>query len=418
MGIQISRTSRSRSYPRPAPAPPPTPPARSISDPTPSSSSSAAAAAAAVAMSSSSTDLSSYEAACRADPDLRSFDSSVQRRTSHAIKSIAVGLDSRAFSLDSLSQVTDSLFEMNQEVVGIILQNKRNVWKHPELSDLVDDYFDNSLLTLDFCTTLDACLKRAGHIESIINVSLRKFQEEHYGAAEEGAGRNYTRTLEELSNFRAAGDPFTEEFFRVFDSIYSRQILMLERLQAKKQKLDKKLRKQKAWRRVSNVIFIAAFASVLICSVVAAAVSAPPVVTALAAAAAVPLGSTGKWLNSIWKSFERDLRGQAAGIIEPMQFRSYIVLHDLDSIKRLVERFQIAIEALTAKAEFAMRGEEAVVVAVEEIRLQLDSFVKTIQQLRDRANKCTQETRMARTLILRKIMDHPTSSDHDTGMFS
>lgn len=303
---------------------------------------------------------------------------------------------------------------MNQEVVRIILQNKRDVWKNPELSDLVDDYFDNSLLTLDFCTALDACLKRAGHIESIINVALRKFQEEHYG---EGTERNYARTLEELSNFKAAGDPFTEEFFRVFNSIHSRQIVMFERLQAKKRKLDKKLKRLKAWRRVSNVIFITAFASVLICSVVAAAVSAPPVVTALAAAAAVPLGSMGRWLNSIWKNFERDLRGQTE-IISSMQIGNYIVLKDLESIKRLVERFRIGIEDLLAKAEFAMRGEEAVVVAVEEIRMQVDGFIKTIQELRERANKCTQETRMARTLILRRIINHPTSSGQDIGMFS
>ncbi|XP_057769937.1 UPF0496 protein 1-like [Salvia miltiorrhiza] len=361
MGIQISRINRSRSSLRPQPQPPPPP--RTASDPTPSSS---------------SPDLSSYEAACRADPDLRSFDSSVQLRTSRAINSIAVGLDARALSLDSLSQVTECLLEMNQEVVQIILLNKRDVWKNPELSDLVDDYFDNSLLTLDFCTALDACLRRAGHIESILNVALRRFREEHAAAA---ADRNYAGTLEELANFRAAGDPFTEEFFRIFNSIYSRQIAMFERLQAKKRKLDKKLRRLKSWRRISNVIFITLFASVLICSVVAAAVSAPPVVTALAAAAAVPLGSMGKWLNSMWKNYERDLRGQTE-ILSSMQIGSYIVLNDLDSIKRLVERFEIVIEALVAEAEFAARGEEAVVVAVEEMRRQLDSFINTIQELR------------------------------------
>lgn len=404
MGIQISRVRRSNTSLRR-----PTPPSRTISDPTPNSSSAEAG--------SSSSDLSSYEAACRADPDLRSFDSTVQVRTSRAINSIAVGLDSRALSLDSLSQVTECLLEMNQEVVRIILQNKRDVWKNPELSDLVDDYFDNSLLTLDFCTALDACLKRAGHIESIINVALRKFQDEHYGVAGEGTERDYARTLEELNNFRAAGDPFTEEFFKVFNSIYTRQIVMFERLQAKKRKLDKKLRRLKVWRRVSNVIFIAAFASVLICSVVAAAVSAPAVVTALAAAAAVPLGSMGRWLNSIWKKYERDLRGQKE-IISSMEIGSYIVLNDLDSIKRVVDRFQIVIGDLLGKAEFAMRGEEAVVVAVEEIRQQVDSFIKTIQELRERANKCTQETRMARTLILRRIINHPSTSNQDIGMFS
>ncbi|KAL2241599.1 UNVERIFIED_CONTAM: hypothetical protein Sindi_0801100 [Sesamum indicum] len=407
MGSQISRGNRSSSTRHPRP---PEPPARSISDPTSSNSNAQPA-------NPSNADLSSYEAACHADPDIRTFDSTLQVRTSRAINSIAVGLEVRSLSLDSLSEVTELLLEMNQEVVKIILQNKRDIWKNKELSDLVDDYFENSLLTLDFCTSLDACLKRAGHIESIINVALRKFQEEHYAVSEEGSVKNYTRTLEELRNFRTAGDPFTLEFFKVFNSVYARQLLMLERLQAKKRKLDRKLRKLKAWRKVSNVIFVVAFTSVLICSVVAAAVTAPPVVTALAAAAAVPLGSMGRWLNSIWKKCERDLMGQRE-IISSMQIGSYIVIKDLDSIRVLVDKFQIEIEALLANADFAMRGEEAVVIAVEEIRKKVDSFIKTIHDLSEHANKCTQETRMARTLILRRIINHPSGSSQDIGMFS
>ncbi|KAI3452120.1 hypothetical protein Pfo_008785 [Paulownia fortunei] len=406
MGSMMSRTKRSSSTRHP---PSTEPPARSISGPSSNSNAQAARP--------SNADLSSYEAACRADPDLRTFDSTLQVRTSRAINSIVVGLEVRSLSLDSLSEVTECLLEMNQEVVKIILQNKKDIWKNKELSDLVDDYFENSLLTLDFCTALDACLKRAGHIESIINVALRKFQEEHYTVSEEGSVKNYSNTLEELRNFRTAGDPFTQEFFKVFNSVYAQQLLMLERLQAKKRKLDKKLGKLKAWRKVSNVIFVVAFASVLICSVVAAAVTAPPVVTALAAAAAVPLGSMGKWLNSIWKKCERDLRGQRE-IISSMQIGSYIVIKDLDNIRVLVDKFQIEIEALLANADFAMREEEAVVIAVEEIKKKADSFVKTIHDLSKHANKCTQETRMARTLILRRIINHPSSSNQDIGMFS
>ena len=44
-------------------------------------------------------DLSSYEAACQADPQLRSLDATLKECTSRAINSIAVGLDFRALSL-------------------------------------------------------------------------------------------------------------------------------------------------------------------------------------------------------------------------------------------------------------------------------------------------------------------------------
>ncbi|KAL0430359.1 UNVERIFIED_CONTAM: hypothetical protein Sradi_0661900 [Sesamum radiatum] len=412
MGSKMSRPNRSSSTRHPPPPPAAAePPARTISNPNFTSNSDAHT------VNPSDADLRSYEDACRADPDLQTFDSTLQLRTSRAINSIAVGLEVRSLSLDSLREVTECLLEMNQEVVKIILQNKRDIWKNQELSDLVDDYFENSLLTLDFCTALDACLKRAGHIESIINVALRKFDEEHRTVSGEGSAKNYSRTLEELRNFRLAADPFTQEFFRVFSSVHSKQIRMLERLQAKKKKLDKQLGKLKVWRKVSNVIFIVTFAAVLICSVVAAAVTAPPVVTALAAAAAVPLGSMGRWLNSLWKKCERDLRGQRE-IISSMQIGSYVVIKDLDSIRVLVDRFRVELEALLANAEFATREEEAVVIAVEEIRKKVDEFIKTIHDLSEHANKCTQETRMARTLILRRIINHPSSSNQDIGMFS
>ncbi|KAK4426308.1 hypothetical protein Salat_1399300 [Sesamum alatum] len=409
----MSRPNRSSSTRHPPPPPAVAePPVRTISNPNFTSN------ADSHTVNPSDADLRSYEDACRADPDLQTFDSTLQLRTSRAINSIAVGLEVRSLSLDSLREVTECLLEMNQEVVKIILQNKKDIWKNQELSDLVDDYFENSLLTLDFCTALDACLKRAGHIESIINVALRKFDEEHCTVAGEGStSKNYSRTLEELRNFRLAADPFTKEFFRVFSSVHSKQITMLERLQAKKKKLDKKLGQVKAWRKVSNVIFIFTFASVLICSVVAAAVTAPPVVTALAAAAAVPLGSMGRWLNSLWKKCERDLKGQRE-IISSMQIGSYVVIKDLDSIRVLVDRFRVELEALLANAEFATREEEAVVIAVEEIRKKVDEFIKTIHDLSEHANKCTQETRMARTLILRRIINHPSSSNQDIGMFS
>ncbi|PKU84845.1 UPF0496 protein 1 [Dendrobium catenatum] len=50
---------------------------------------------------------------------------------------------------------------MNQEVVKIILDCKKDIWKTPELFQLVEDYFENSLQTLDFCKALERCLNRA-----------------------------------------------------------------------------------------------------------------------------------------------------------------------------------------------------------------------------------------------------------------
>ncbi|CAN6544135.1 unnamed protein product [Malus baccata var. baccata] len=343
--------------------------------------------------------LSSYEAACKLDADLQSFNTNLQTRTNHVISTIAEGVEVRALSLDSLKEVTGCLLEMNQEVVKVILECKKDIWKNQELFELVDEYFENSLQTLDFCTALEKCLKGARDSQLLILVALQRFEEE----TEMGGGQ-YTRTLEELKNFKAIGDPFTEEFFQIFQSIYKLQILMLEKLQMRKNKLDKKLKCINAWRKVTGMIFVATFAAVLICSVVAAAMAAPPVAAALAAASSIPVGSMGNWIDSLWKNYENALRGQKE-VISSMQVGTYVAIKDLDNIRVLIDRLEIDIESLLHNASFAI-DEEAVKVAIEEIKKKLGVFMKNVEDLGTEADICSRDIRRARTVVLQRIIKH------------
>ncbi|KAL0412507.1 UNVERIFIED_CONTAM: hypothetical protein Sradi_1452400 [Sesamum radiatum] len=347
------------------------------------------------------TELNYYEAACRLDVDLQSFDTTLQARTSNVINSLAAGVEVKALSFDSLKEVTECLLEMNQEVVKVILDCKKDIWKNQELFDLVEDYFENSLKTLDFCAALEKCLKRARDSQLLIHVALQQFEEEEDG------NEKYSKTLEELKSFKDAGDPFTEDFFRIFQSVYMQQMLMLEKLQLKKNKLDKKLRYIHAWRKVSSIIFAATFAAVLICSVVAAAMAAPPVAAALAAATSIPLGSMGKWIDSLLKNYENAVKGQKE-IINCMNVGTYVTIKDLDSIRVLIDRLEIEIESLLGNAEFAViNGDEAVRVGVEEIKKKLDVFMKNIEELGVQADNCSRDIRRARTVILQRIIKHP-----------
>lgn len=366
-----------------------------------SKKSDAASAANAINNPHYQTELNSYEAACKLDMDLQSFDTTLQVRTKNIIHSLAAGVEVRALSFDSLKEVTECLLEMNQEVVKVILDCKKDIWKSQELFELVEEYFENSLKTLDFCAALEKCLKRARDSQLLIHVALQQFVEED---GMEGNER-YSKTLEELKNFRDAGDPFTEEFFQIFQSVYMQQILMLERLQLKKNKLDKKLKCINAWRKVSSIIFAATFAAVLICSVVAAAMAAPPVAAALAAASSIPLGSMGKWIDSLLKNYENALKGQKE-IINSMDVGTYITIKDLDNIRVLINRLEVEIESLLKNAEFAI-NEEAVKFGVEEIKKKLNAFMKNIEELGAQADNCSRDIRRARTVILQRIIKHP-----------
>ncbi|KAM3315154.1 hypothetical protein ACQJBY_033733 [Aegilops geniculata] len=352
-------------------------------------------------------ELSSYEAACRHDPEVRTFDSTLQRRTSRAISTLAVGVEVRSMSLDSLREVTGCLLDMNQEVVKVILDCKKDIWKSPELFDLVEDYFESSLHTLDFCTALDKCLKRARDSQLLLHVALQRFDDEddNDGDAPAPAAR-YARTLHELRQFKAAGDPFTDEFFEAFQAVYRQQLAMLEKLQQRKHRLDKKIKTIKAWRRVSSVIFASTFAAVLICSVVAAAIAAPPVAAALAAAAAIPIGSMGKWIDSLLKGYQDAVRGQKE-VVSAMQVGTFIAIKDLDNIRVLINRVEMEISSMIDCVDFAERDEEAVKFGVEEIKKKLEAFMKSVEDLGEQADRCSRDIRRARTVVLQRIIRHP-----------
>ncbi|KAK6916533.1 Protein of unknown function DUF677 [Dillenia turbinata] len=347
------------------------------------------------------TELRSYEAACRLDVDLQTFDSALQARTNQVINTLAAGVEVRALSFTSLKEVTECLLEMNQEVVKVILECKKDIWKNQELFELVEEYFDNSLQTLDFCAALEKCLKRARDTQLLIFVAIQQFEEEGV------EGNKYLKTLKELKNFKAAANPFTEEFFEIFQSVYRQQVLMLEKLQHRKNKLDKKLRCIRAWRKVSSMIFATAFAAVLICSVVAAAMAAPPVAAALSAASSIPIGSMGKWFDSLWKNYENALKGQKE-IVSSMQVGTYVVIKDLENIRALIDRLEIEIESLLHSAEFAIK-EDAVEFGIEEIKKHLDMFMKHVEDLGVQADMCSRDIRRARTVVLQRIIKHPNN---------
>ncbi|BAU00132.1 hypothetical protein LR48_Vigan06g040900 [Vigna angularis] len=349
-------------------------------------------------------DLSSYEAACVEDPNLQSLDATIQERTNKVISSLASGIEVRSISIESLGEVTGSLLDMNRDVAKVILECKQDILnkKDKELFSLVGEFFENSLQTLKFCNNLDKCLNRARERHVIVKSAITYFEEEVQNGVE---GSTYLKTLQELKGFKEAGDPFTEEFYSLFQSVYEKQASMLKKLQIRKQKLDKKLKSLKTLKRVSNAIFVAAFVSVLIFSVVAAAIAAPPVVTALAGALAVPVGSVGKWCDSLFKRYETALKSQR-DLISSMHAGSYITLVDLDNIRVHIDQLEIKIESMLQSADFALKNEEGVRFAIDEIKKNIDTFAETIEALSKQADECSRQIRRARSVIVKKFINY------------
>jgi hypothetical protein len=293
---------------------------------------------------------------------------------------------------------------MNQDVVKVILESKEDIWNNRELFGLVEEYFENSVKTMEFCAALESSLKRAQNSQLIIQFAIKQFEEEvemQDGAVE----KKFVKTLEGLQKFKAAGDPFTPQFFALFQSVSEQQVSMLKKLQSRKKKLDKKMKSMKTWRRVSNVLFVSVFVSVLIMSVVAAAVAAPPVLTALAGAMAVPVGSVGKWCNMLWNRYEKALKEQKE-LVRSMQVGTFVTINDMDSIRVLVIKLQMGIQSLLDNADFAIREEDAVKLVIDEIKKKMAVFMEIIEDLAAHADKCNRDISLARTMILNRILKY------------
>ncbi|KAF8101450.1 hypothetical protein N665_0205s0043 [Sinapis alba] len=368
-----------------------------------------------------SADLTSYKSACKEDPDLQSFDSSLHLRTNRVINSLASGAESRSLSFEALIEVSGCLLEMNQEVVRFIIESREDVWDNKDLTCLVNAYFDSSIKTLDFCNAVDNCVKRARIGQMIIQFAVKQFEMESSvkvkTSADPGGTNKYAKTLEELNKFKASGDPFDGDFFMLFESVYEQQVMLLEILHKQKRKLDKKLKNIKHWKKISNVVFVTAFVSVLIFSVVAAAIAAPPVVTAVAAALAVPIGSVGKWCSHLWKKYETAVKRQK-DVVMSMKVGAYITMKDMENIRVHVDKLKIEMESMMQRVDFAIKEEEeevAVRLAMQEISKKFDVFTERIEEVGENAAKCSKDITLARTIVLRHILSFPTSSDSEQG---
>ncbi|CAN8276272.1 unnamed protein product [Cochlearia groenlandica] len=375
------------------------------------------------------TQLSSYEEACKSDKDVRSFDACIQSRTNKVIRSLSTGVDARGLSFNCLKEVTGCLLETNQEVVKMILDCKKDIWKDLELFDLVDDYFKNSSKTLDFCAALEKALKKTKSTQLLINVALEEFEGEkrvqgnkldhamrlrltkpNLNQAEYlGEENGYEKTLVELKNIKNAKCPFDEDFFDMFQSVYRQQTAMFEKLQISKKKLDKKIKLVHTWRKLCSVIFVATFATVFICSIVAAALAAPPVAAAMAAGATMPLGTMGTWIDSQWKNYEETLKAHRQAI-SSMQAETYVAVTDMNNMRGLIENLETGITGMVECAEDTVKREK-VKTGIHEIKRKLKGFKKNVEELRIQAGLCRENINKAKSVIMQRMIDLPNKKD-------
>ncbi|CAA0412506.1 unnamed protein product [Arabidopsis thaliana] len=360
-----------------------------------------------------SSDLSSYTSACKKDSNLKSFDSSLHQRTNIIITSLAARAETQSLNLDSLMEVYGFLLELNQNAVRVIIESREDVWKNKDLKSLVDVYFKSTSKTLDFCNTVENCVKRTEISQLIIRFAVKQFEAESVDTDLGGdkKKKKYTKTLEELNKFKAMGDPFDGEFVTQFDSVYDQQVLFLEELRKQRRKLDKKQRNVKTLRTVSNVFFATAYVSVLVLSVVATTMSAPPVVCAVASGSTAPIEITGKWFSQMWKKYEKAVKRQR-GLVLTMESRVQVNNEAMKNIRSEVDELRSWVSSILETVDFAVEREEeeeAMGLAMQGIKKHVDGFTEKMEEVGENAAKCSKFIALGRLLVLEHILGLPAN---------
>ncbi|CAH8332760.1 unnamed protein product [Eruca vesicaria subsp. sativa] len=351
-----------------------------------------------------------YTSACQLDPDLKNFDSSHYERIASVINTLAdQAAKSQSISQGSLMDAYECLLDLNRDVVMKIIDSKEDVRKNKDLRSLVHLYFKNSSKTLDLCNTIENCVKRAENSQRIIRQAVNQFEDESVGA--ESKKNKYAKTLEELNKFKAMGDPFDGEFLTQYESVYEEKVLLLNKLSKLRAKLDKKERNVKIWRRLSNIVFISAFASLLLLSVLAAALTAPLVLTAVVAGLSRPIEIVGEWCNEMWKNYEKGVKSQRASVstVENDTKDDKIAT---ETIREEVEKVRKRISDILESVEFAVEREEdelATRLAMQAIKKKIDGLTDEIKEVGQHAAMFRDGVALGRLVVLTHFFSLPNS---------
>ncbi|XP_059670854.1 UPF0496 protein 1-like [Cornus florida] len=338
--------------------------------------------------------VSSYEEDCGRDPFLQQFNSRLQQDTNEFINTVK----GRSLCMDSIGKFSDYLYKTDQEAANFILKTNSDILKNAELYDYVKDYFDNSQRTLKLCNALEACLRRTRDSQLKIVVAIEKFEEEEKKLSGlDGKEENASKTADLLKAFKTAGDPYTEEFFTLFDSVQKEQKTALMKLETKKSQLDKKLMKASDGRTLTNVIFGVTYASFLVCCVLVMRIVAPPLAKKLAPKAEEKWETVHNWIKYDELKAQMDLISSLTGYTQTG-------IWQLDTIRVQVDSLKTEIQSLLTNTDTALGdGEKVVKLAMVKIKEDLINFLKKIDELNKSTEKLKSVTMKKRNQITEKI---------------
>ncbi|XP_059075399.1 UPF0496 protein At4g34330-like [Cryptomeria japonica] len=209
-----------------------------------------------------------YKKASKKYPDVKNIEHKLEAGIERIIDAVENGGAENSVSLDSLKVVTSWLAEKDEHLKNLILKNKKIFGEIRNCSSWIT-YISNSMQSLPNS-------KMSSTIFPTCNAQYTK----------------------------------CKEFFNLLKFVRQQHEEIVEKVKGQKKKLDRKFKRIRVWRKISNVIFASAFATVVIFSVLAV-MAVPPIVLVVAAIPLIPIAPTGNLINSRLTKYENTINSES-----------------------------------------------------------------------------------------------------------
>ncbi|KAJ0979822.1 hypothetical protein J5N97_015296 [Dioscorea zingiberensis] len=304
----------------------------------------------------------------------------------------------------SMVRTRDDLQDTAAELLGInvdsSIQLKRELSSNAELLQLVQVQLKRTMEGVRCLDNLKYFLTKLGR-----DMQVLPFLED---------GTNGAEVLQKVKDIKAIlGDRAAMRLtLEDYNQSFSRQSWVLNELHLRRNSLDHRLRRVKAWRKAWNIVYSTVKFGVIVLSVVLAVLTAPPAATATANGTGGVLALLQQWVDSKWDDHqssceaERELTGKILN-------EASLTFHEVNQVRVLLRHLEVQIASLTHHAEFSIEDDEdpAAGLVVERMKQKAADVMASVESLEEEVDRRRVELKRTALTFLWSVTDQVGNFD-------
>ncbi|XP_031488835.2 UPF0496 protein At4g34320-like [Nymphaea colorata] len=293
--------------------------------------------------------------------------------------------DGSSVSFHSLSEATVCFLRANQDASREIAMLTEATFKNDQLCGIVMDYLDLSYKTLSFLYDMQGCLKAFGD-------------------------RSFPQTKVSVDG------RLIDDVLLSLDKVMAAHGLMLRKLGQFRLSKSKRIQTLLRRRKLIHCVFLTVFVGAVVCSSIAAAVHAPPLLAALPAAVvtAATFGPLTSWVQNFWKEEECDIKArlQTANVLN---VSSSVLIRELQAIGFSVRALTDHKTRLACHRGFISRNKGNGILPDSLMVERSGNLVQKIEELDKQLSECCQGIETARKQMLDRLNSWTEPAEMEDG---